>query len=158
MLAPRAILYAADFSEGSRYAFEVAVALASNFGSRLAVLHVRPGVASCRGASLASFEADEQEVILEQLVSYRPRGIRLSISHHLSQGDPAAEIVRMGRKLACDLIVLGSHGNTGLDEVRLGNVAAKVFQCAGCPVLLVRGRPPSSIDGSVHERPAQLTG
>jgi nucleotide-binding universal stress UspA family protein len=60
------------------------------------------------------------------------------VAHHLVRGDPAAEIVRLARKAKCDLIVMGSHGRTGLQRLLMGSVAEEVARNAHCPVLTVR--------------------
>jgi nucleotide-binding universal stress UspA family protein len=138
MLAVRTILHPTDFSEHSEYPFEVAVALANSCGSRLAVLHVKPTGLAQGGVRAASTEADDQETVLEQLISRRPAGGRIPVVHHLVRGDPAAEIVRMARKLRCDLIVMGCHGRTGLPRLLMGSVAEEVARNAHCPVLTVR--------------------
>jgi nucleotide-binding universal stress UspA family protein len=161
MLAIRTILHPTDFSEHSQYAFEVAVALANTCGSRLAVLHVMEFPPSCHGGfRVASLQPDDQEIVLEQLISRRPANGGIPVAHHLVRGDPAVEIVRMARKANCDLIVMGSHGRTGLQRLLMGSVAEEVARNAHCPVLTVRNGtretlPPAALK-NVDMKPATV--
>jgi Universal stress protein family len=79
-----------------------------------------------------------------QLEQIRPVNPGIPVSHVLLEGDPAAEIVRYGRDAGIDLIVMGTHGRTGVERLVLGSVAEKVLRDASCSVLVVklpRGQP-----------------
>jgi nucleotide-binding universal stress UspA family protein len=69
------------------------------------------------------------------------------VEHHLKEGDPAAEILRLAQEARVDLIVMGMHGRTGLGRLLMGSVAERVVRQAPCPVLTVkvpqRQAPPS---------------
>jgi nucleotide-binding universal stress UspA family protein len=74
----------------------------------------------------------------DQLESIRPIDPRISVRHVLLEGDPADEIVRFGRDACVDLIVMGTHGRTGLERLLMGSVAEKVLRDAACSVLVVK--------------------
>lgn len=57
---------------------------------------------------------------------------------HIHVGQPAEVIARMAHELSCDLVVMGSHGRSGIAGLVLGSVASRVLCLAGCPVLLVK--------------------
>jgi nucleotide-binding universal stress UspA family protein len=66
------------------------------------------------------------------------------MEYHLEAGDPATEILRVAREVPCDLIVLGTHGRTGLTRLVLGSVAEEVLRKAPCSVLTVKAPPPAA--------------
>jgi nucleotide-binding universal stress UspA family protein len=63
---------------------------------------------------------------------------RIRIDHHAFEGHPAREILRFTRTHPTDLIVMGSHGHTGIKHILLGGTAEKVISGAACPVLVVK--------------------
>jgi nucleotide-binding universal stress UspA family protein len=137
------ICCAVDFGDASRVAKEQAADLASRFEGELTLVHVvvlPPPAASdvlVSSRTLASVQAREDE---EQLARWRTeaeaRAGRPAGSRVLS-GDPATEIVRHAREEHCDLIVMGTHGRTGLPRLVLGSVAERVARRSPCPVLVV---------------------
>jgi nucleotide-binding universal stress UspA family protein len=60
------------------------------------------------------------------------------VEHRLAEGDSAEEILRLAQESGCDLIVLGTHGRTGLPRLLMGSVAEQVVRKAPCPVLTVK--------------------
>ena len=72
------------------------------------------------------------------LARARKSGIRVEAK--LLEGVPAEQIVCMARRRDSDLIVIGTHGRTGLGRLLMGSVADRVLRFAPCPVLTVRGR------------------
>jgi quercetin dioxygenase-like cupin family protein len=60
------------------------------------------------------------------------------VEHRLAEGDPAEEVLRLASALRCDLIVMGTHGRTGLGRILTGSVAEAVLRKADCPVMVVR--------------------
>lgn len=145
MPAQQIILHPTDFSESSLYAFRLACSLAGNGKARLVVLYVPQPPPFVGASELArALEAthgyrEELERRLRQLV---PPDDSLPVEHLLGEGEPAEEIVRLARELPCDLIVMGTHGRTGLDRLLLGSVAEQVVRHAPCPVLTVK--PPAA--------------
>ncbi|GIX47410.1 MAG: universal stress protein [Candidatus Tectimicrobiota bacterium] len=83
---------------------------------------------------------DRYEEAMAQLRDLIPAELASRCEVRVTAGDPAEAIVRMARELAADLIVMGTHGRTGLQHVLLGSVAEKVVRHAPCPVLTIRYR------------------
>jgi nucleotide-binding universal stress UspA family protein len=131
----RSILLATDFSAHSAAAAALACALARDYGARLHVLHVLP-LPILYGEGISAVPPDDQEeratAQLEQI------GAGLEVGRRLSEGDPATEILEAARTLPCDLIVLGTHGRTGLRRLLMGSVSEEVVRKAPCPVLIVK--------------------
>jgi nucleotide-binding universal stress UspA family protein len=137
------ILYPTDFSSYSNQAYFHAIALAGTHGASLTVLFVYNPDATSTPGSTGEDEADRR-YWQEQLEQIRPTDPHIPVSHVLLEGDPATEIVRYGRDAGVDLIVMGTHGRTGLERLLLGSVAEKVLRDAACSVLVVklpRGQP-----------------
>jgi nucleotide-binding universal stress UspA family protein len=137
------ILYPTDFSSYSNQAYFHAIALAENHGASVTILFVyNPDTVTTPG-SQGDEEADRR-YWQQQLETIRPVNPRIAVSHVLLQGDPATEIVRYARDAGADLVVMGTHGRTGVERLLLGSVAEKVLRDAHCSVLVVklpRGQP-----------------
>jgi len=145
----KAILHPTDFSPRSDVAFQLACVLARDAGARLIVLHVleRPlivysGVALAPPAPPPSEEERRQR--REQLQGVRPADPAVAVEHRLEEGDPATAIVQVAQETGCNLIVMGTHGRTGLGRLLMGSVAEKVVREAPCLVLTVKAPLPAS--------------
>lgn len=144
MMQMRTILYTTDFSDSAETAFPLAYSLARDHGARLIVLHVLPAgtyeIANLaqlgQGESRQQFEDD----IRHGLQRIQPPDDRVAMEYKLAKGDPAASIIKVAEEAACDLIVLGTHGRTGLRRVFMGSVAEHVMRSAPCPVLVVKDK------------------
>ena len=137
----RTILCAADFSACSRYAFDVARALARDSHARLVVLHVATPPPFVTWAELER-ALDRRDGYRAELAhklreSYPDDGLG-AVEYRVEDGDPATEIAGVAREIGCDLVVTGTHGRTGFDHLLLGSVAEKVLRKAPCPVLTVK--------------------
>jgi nucleotide-binding universal stress UspA family protein len=131
------ILYPTDFSSYSNQAYFHAIALAKTHGASLTVLYVyHPDTAITPGSQ--GDEQSDRRYWQEQLEQIRPVDSHIPVKHVLLQGDPAGEIVRYGRDVGADLIVMGTHGRTGLDRLLMGSVAERVLRDAACSVLVVK--------------------
>lgn len=148
MRALRRLLHATDFSAASRAAFRRALELARDARAELTILHVLAPAVPMVGdgyvapALFEQVEASARAAGQKQLdkllrkakqAHVRARGLLLT-------GVPHDRIVRAARGRRADLIVIGTHGRTGLARLFLGSVAARVLTLAPCPVLTVRGR------------------
>lgn len=122
------ILVPVDFSKYSRAALANAIELADQFKAELHLMHVS-----------SEDEAQAREAIeqLEQLVPAELM-LTLKVAHSAVPGSPSREIVRKAVQDRFDLIVMGTHGRTGLVRLALGSVAEQVLRTAPCPVLIVR--------------------
>jgi universal stress protein A len=142
------ILVPVDFSACSRGALEYSANLAQQFGATLHVLHVWeppryiipevlvqvPGEPSQTLADFARSEAGkEMEKFLIDLQSDA-----FEVKGRLESGDPTDTILRLAADDDYHLIVMGTHGRTGLSHLFLGSVAEKVVRRAACPVLTIR--------------------
>jgi nucleotide-binding universal stress UspA family protein len=133
------ILHPTDFSTGARHAFDIACAVARG-GSRLIVLHVVEAV------HVAS--EGYEEALNERLRELQPDDPSIRAEYRLREGAPAQEILHEAAASSCDLIVVGTHGRTGLARLVTGSVAEAVLRRARCPVLAVKAPGPASSSGA----------
>jgi universal stress protein A len=147
----RRILVPIDFSEHSRMAVEWAATLAKAFDAGVFVLHVWevppyippeamvgvPGQAAQTLSEAARIHAQQQ--MRSFVTNVRDQGGRIDETL-LESGDPSRTIVEVSERDGYDLIVLGTHGRTGLTHLLMGSVAEKVLRRAKCPVLTVRAK------------------
>jgi nucleotide-binding universal stress UspA family protein/quercetin dioxygenase-like cupin family protein len=147
MPAIRTILHPTDFSENSRSAFETACALAREHQATLIVLHVMiPSPSPLLGGPLPDpMKRVEDHGAYGQLPWPQPSGPPINIEHRVAEGDAAEEVLRLLDALACDLVVMGTHGQTGLGRLLTGSVAEEVLRQAQCPVLVVKTPPGTSL-------------
>ncbi len=138
MLNIQTILHPTDCSERSDIAFRIACSLARDYRAKLVLLHVAlrsvmiEGEAAIAPRSEAYFQEEREKL---ESVSV-PAGVR--VERHVGEGDPAGEILRAAQAVKADLIVMGSHGRTGLSRLLMGSVAEQIVRKAPCPVLTVR--------------------
>jgi nucleotide-binding universal stress UspA family protein len=139
MTAIKTILHPTDFSDLADQAFRLACALARDYGAKLLLLHVRPAPIAPSGVMTMEPEPpDPREFARAQLDRMLPEGLSVPCERHLRVGNEAEEIARLADEAACDLIVMGTHGRTGLGRMLMGSVAEKVVRQAPCPVLTIK--------------------
>jgi nucleotide-binding universal stress UspA family protein len=136
------ILCAIDFSTPSRFALLQAAELAASHGAELRVLHVReiPPIRAQLGMLPPPEEYDAGE-LWRQLERARVDVAeinRVNAAVEMAEGTPADHIVRIARERDVDLVVLGTHGRTGLRRAVIGSVAEQVVRRAHCSVLVAR--------------------
>lgn len=145
MIPYRHVLLATDFSETAREAAEHAISIAGSSGATLHLLHVVEEVGYWEGFDLKRFPSDDvweelkenARIALEDLAG-RTAQRDVERETHVREGKPFLEIIREAKKIPADLIVLGSHGQSGLAETLFGSTAEKVVRKAPCAVLVVR--------------------
>src|SRR5262245_60293465 len=139
MLPLKTILHPTDFSKHSQHAFRLACSVAKDYGAALIVVHVDkpPDVNLYEGGVPILLPAGQYDPELEKELRrvVPPAGYNLRIQHRLEMGDPADEILRVAEEAKCDLIVMGTHGRSGLGRLLMGSVAERVLRKASCPVL-----------------------
>jgi nucleotide-binding universal stress UspA family protein len=136
MIRVKKILYPTDFSSYSNQAYFHAVALAENHNASLTVLFVyTPDIVT---PGEPPDEATAKRYWQNQLEQIRPVDPSIAVHHVLLEGDPAREIVRYSRDASMDLVVMGTHGRTGLERLLVGSVAERVMKDASCSVLVVK--------------------
>ncbi len=139
MLAIKTILHPTDFSERSDQAFHLACSLARDHGARVIVLHVMPPpVATSVGGVMTPEPGTHQQECWEQLCRRKSDDPRVKVEHLITEGSPGEGILRAVKEKHCDLIVMGTHGRTGLGRLLMGSVAEAVVRKASCLVLTVK--------------------
>lgn len=146
MINIKKVLFATDFSECAKTAQEYAAAIAGLFGAEVHVLHVladvmmmmpEPGSAlSLPPNYLVDLKQEAQRALDKIQFAGGSPGLR--VLRVLRLGNPFVEIVKYAADTEIDLIVIGTHGRSGLMHLLLGSVAEKVVRKAQCPVLSVR--------------------
>jgi len=146
MLEIRKILVAIDFSEWSSRSVNYASLMARRFGADLDLVHViMPATLSSPGIPLItpsllgldeSYEVKGRADLEHQADELRAHGLK--VRPFLVVGDPLEEILRAARDGQADLLVMGTHGRTGLTHLLLGSVAENLLRRSPCPVLCVR--------------------
>lgn len=153
MKTPKSILVPTDFSDLSAPALDYASMLSTAFNARILLVHVvkRPVFLPTSAVTPAAVQASEKEIdewVLKNLGRLQERvpGDVVVATRRL-EGEPAAEIVDLATKEATDLILMSSHGRTGLRRALLGSTAEKVLRNAPCAVLCVKqGSPEFALD------------
>ena len=141
------ILWPTDFGEASNEAGKYAFSLADRFGAEVHALHVVQDLAASLPESatlIASFPngymTQIQELADEQLAAELPSDLAggKEVLRAIEVGTPLTKILDYAQKHDIDLIVMGTHGRTGLPHFLIGSVAERVVRHAPCPVLTVR--------------------
>lgn len=133
------ILHPTDFSVNARDAFESACSLARENHATLIVLHVMmPSVSPLEQPVPDPHQPAELQGSIASLPWPQPPDSQIRVDHRVAEGDPAEEVLRLAERLQCDLIVMGTHGRSGLARVLTGSVAEEVLRKSSCPVLVVR--------------------
>ena len=113
--------------------------LAKQSGARLVIVHVEePPLAYGGGELYYGLPEPNSERIQKMLEDVRPRDPAVPFEHQLTMGDPAGEVVRIAGDEGCEMIVMGTHGRTGLTRLLMGSVAEQIVRRAPCPVLIYR--------------------
>jgi nucleotide-binding universal stress UspA family protein len=141
MLPIKTILHPTDFSAPSEYAVQVACSLARDYGAKLVVLHVDlPPVTMGEVISNMDPEDYKEKIWAEfRRLEVLESGIRnLRLETKLVEGNPAKEILKTAHEIKPELIVMGTHGRTGLSRLLMGSVAEEVVRMSSFPVLTVK--------------------
>jgi nucleotide-binding universal stress UspA family protein len=136
------MLVPVDFSEFSERALSVAADLALKFGSTIHLVHVYPAAAYVAppliaGPVVIGQFRDESQRVFDAFAERVKGEIKVAMTSSLVEGVPHVEILRCAKDVKADMIVMGTHGRTGLDHLLLGSVAERVVRGATVPVLTV---------------------
>jgi nucleotide-binding universal stress UspA family protein len=149
------ILVPVDFSPTSESAIDHAQEVAARFDAPIELLHVvEDPIAS------GAWEPDASYLTIPELldrfvedgerrlgdIKKRLTDAGITVETRVVTGAPARGIVHAAQEDGCDLIVMGTHGRTGLSHMLMGSVAERVIRTAVCPVLTVRHRPTETVD------------
>jgi nucleotide-binding universal stress UspA family protein len=144
----RRILVAADYSETSTRAVEYAAAVAVQFNAKLEIIHVwdRPQYVPANTTvthpsghgriSLAELIAENAERDMQEFLDACEIPASVSLTHHLIGGEPSAKILECSTQ-GYQLLVLGTHGHSGVRHMFLGSVAERVVRLCTIPVITV---------------------
>jgi len=137
------ILLPTDFSDCAQHALKYATALARSFGAKVYLLHVVDvpvyGYLEPFAGSVWSLYdmKEEAERSIADIIPPEDRDA-VGAESFVREGTPFVEIVKFAKEKDIDLIVIGTHGRTGLKHMLIGSVEEKVVRKAPCPVLTVR--------------------
>jgi nucleotide-binding universal stress UspA family protein len=132
----KTILFPTDFSHTGDAALDLATMLARDSGAKLLIVHVEePPLAYGGGELYYGIPEPATEDLTKMLLEVKPSDPNVSYEHRLITGDPASAMVKLAEEEGVDMIVLGTHGRTGLLRLLMGSVAEAVVRRAKCPVL-----------------------
>jgi nucleotide-binding universal stress UspA family protein len=142
------VLFATDFSSCAKHAQDYALAVASAWGAGLDILHViefQPGMDVEFPVNQMYLNHRKAEAS-PPLQSAKEQAIRAGLSGqtHMRVGIPSQQIHTFAESSGADLVVLGTHGRTGLEHVLLGSTAERVVRIAPCPALSVKAHRPEA--------------
>lgn len=159
MLPIHTILHPTDFSYRSWNALQMACALARDYSARLVVLHVSATPTIAYGEGVIPPNPDEVlRLAQEQLDRLELPKTDIRAERRLELGDPVGGILRVAQEINADLIVMGTHGRTGLHRLLMGSVAEGIMRKSTCPVLTVTTTGKETVAESESlEREANLT-
>jgi nucleotide-binding universal stress UspA family protein len=148
----KTILVPYDFSDYSEHAFQWALGLAEIWRAKVVVIHAAPlssHLTYPESGYLADLTRMEEKVLAEAEQRLREFAAKkgagpVTVETRAVLGDPFWEVCKAAEREAVDLIVMGSHGRTGLAHVLLGSVAERVLRHAPCPVLIARRPRPAA--------------
>lgn len=138
------ILVPYDFSDHSKEALDWALELAEKWQARVElmhVVHILPPVVDIPNDMYADVERGQiaaAQQRLEGIRTEKTHASRVTIAIHVQRGVPFQAICEYAETHQADLIVMGSHGRTGLSHVFIGSVAERVIRHARCPVLVTK--------------------
>lgn len=139
MLTIKTVLFPTDFSTAAEPALHVATSLAREHGARMLLLNVPPPPAMAPKPYWPETEfnnlVEASQIRLNELASTIHF---IDVETHVAMGDPGAAIVNTAERFGADIIVMGTHGRTGLSRLLLGSVAEYVLRHARCPVLTIK--------------------
>ena len=160
MLAVKTILHPTDFSSLAEYGFLGACVLANDYKARLILLHVMAPSGSPLPGPVPNplTSAESQESLKWKFAWPLPPDRNIEVEQRVAEGDAVEEILRLAQAIPCDLIVMGTHGRTGLERLLMGSVAEQVLRKAACPVLTIKmpqGFSPS-VQTSASSNPGEV--
>lgn len=138
----RKVLFPTDFSDTANKALKRAIAITEDMDAELYVLHI------VDDTLISTHVPEERKMILTELRRHALDQMRATLPSELManfetigavrRGEPGKQISAYAESMGCDLIVMGSHGRTGVERVLLGSIADKVVRRAKCAVLIER--------------------
>ena len=141
----KTILFPTDFSNGARAAMDHAISLAKDYNAKLVLLYVIQDISIAEwyipsSISVTDLVEDMQKSAWNEMnkwnteVSAKVKDVEKMVV----RGVPFVEIIKTAKNKNADLVVIGTHGRTGIDHMLFGSTAEKVVRKSPCPVLTVR--------------------
>lgn len=141
----KTILFPTDFSQGARAAMEYAVAMAKDCQAKLILLYVIQDISIAEwyipsSLSAADLVEDMQKSATKEMEKWQAEAKQQlkDVESLVLRGVPFVEIIKTAKDMKADMIVIGTHGRTGIDHMLFGSTAEKVVRKSHCPVLTVR--------------------
>ncbi len=141
----KTILFPTDFSNGARAAMDHAVSLASDYKAKLILLYVIQDISIAEwyipsSLSVTDLVEEMQKSAWKEMDKWTAEVSAKvgDVAKAVVRGVPFVEIIKTAKEKNADLIVIGTHGRTGIDHMLFGSTAEKVVRKAPCPVLTVR--------------------
>ena len=147
MFTPKSILVPTDFSEHSDRAVRQAVDIAEQHNAKIYLLHVVDRLQQCAIdyciplETMMKVQSDSEKEATKKMQEEAEKILKtknIDLVFDVKSGTPYEEILKEQQERKADLIVIASHGRTGLLRTLIGSVAERVMREAKCPVLLVR--------------------
>lgn len=135
------IVFPTDFSHSSEAALEYATRMARQSGGTLYIVHAEePPQAYGGGEMYYGFLEPTHSELMEMLAEVKPSDPQVSFEHRMLHGftNAADQVVEFAKEIGADLIVLGSHGRTGMKRLLMGSIAEAIVRHAPCPVMIVK--------------------
>ncbi len=141
----KTILFPTDFSQGARAAMDHAVSLAKDYQAKLILLYVIQDISIAEwyipsSLSVTDLIEDMQKSAWKEMDKWAAEvsSTVKEVEKMVVRGVPFVEIIKTAKEKSADLVVIGTHGRTGIDHMLFGSTAEKVVRKASCPVLTVR--------------------
>jgi nucleotide-binding universal stress UspA family protein len=141
----KTVLFPTDFSNGARAAMDYALSLAKDYNAKLILLYVIQDISIAEWYIPSSISAtdlveDMQKSAWKEMEKWGAEAAAAvkDMEKMVVRGVPFVEIIRTAKEKNADLIVIGTHGRTGIDHMLFGSTAEKVVRKSPCPVLTVR--------------------
>jgi universal stress protein A len=145
------ILFPTDFSHTGDAALQLATSLAREHDATLLIVHVEEPPAAYGGGEMYYGMPDPVTEDLKKMLSeIVPTDPNVRYEHQLITGDPATSIARLAEQEGAEMIVMGTHGRTGLLRLLMGSVAEAVVRRAPCPVLTLKQPHDSGREGATE--------
>ncbi|HEY6011052.1 MAG TPA: universal stress protein [Nitrospirota bacterium] len=141
----KTILFPTDFSNGARAAMDHAISLARDYNAKLVLLYVIQDISIAEwyipsSISVTDLVEDMQKSAMREMDKWygEVSAVVKDADKMVVRGVPFVEIIKTAKDRNADMIVIGTHGRTGIDHMLFGSTAEKVVRKAPCPVLTVR--------------------